>query len=187
MSANRTSVSVKSDHIKAFAHLVELVRLGDFSGAIDYIKSVATDMQNLGGALDQADRAQYPGDYGSAPPPPTGDGPLARFDAAPSQLAKWAPSVHPGAEDEALVVRYVAQGTPEADIRNRISLMNNFYGPGSSGGVNVNVVRKADGSYWFWKLADGVESLVPDVGGAGDAYVAAICATTGRPVIAPLG
>lgn len=69
MSDKRTNVSVKSDHIKQFAHLVELVRAGPPSNAVAYLNDHAVDFQNLGGALNLADRQQYPEDYGIVPQP----------------------------------------------------------------------------------------------------------------------
>ena len=59
-----------------------------------------------------------------------------------------------------------------------------FYGASGGGGVNVNV-RQAGGGWEFFSLK--ADAWLPDVGGAGDAYVAWICARNDPPrtVLAP--
>lgn len=173
MSDKRTNVSVKSDHIKVNAHLVELVRLGEHDQAVKYISEHQTDFSNMGGALDKADREQWPGDYGGGPVDPTDPpGVLGRFDAAPSDWAAW--RFITDAERTAMEARYPSQ---QVQIVNLVQ----FYAGGSAGGIAVNGKRNPDGSYWFWKLTPEGETLTPDTGGAADIYVNQLCDNQGRP------
>lgn len=57
-----------------------------------------------------------------------------------------------------------------------------FYGASGGGGVNVNV-RPAGGGWEFWSIQ--ANAWVPDVGGAGDTYVAWICARNDPPRAVP--
>lgn len=176
MSANRTTVSVRSDHIKAFAHFIELVRLGEYESATAYCHDHATDFQNLGGALDQADRQQYPGDYAPAPGPVIDPpGPLGRFDAAPSDWAAWA--FITDAERTAFKARHPAQAV-------QIDNLVQFYAGGSAGGLFIPKRRDADGAYFFGRLDPSAPEgsvWVRDVDGAADKYVAERCKAEGIP------
>ncbi len=116
------------------------------------------------------------------PPPPSGDV-LARFNAAPSQWAKWTFLVPE--EQWALLQKY---------NNNAVHRHINWW---DGDGYSLQGQHNPDGSYWYY-----VPNLPPpggdpagyygshleaDTGGAADAYVAKLLADAGRTMIEPLG
>lgn len=118
--------------------------------------------------LSERTRARYEqiaAQMGAPVPPIPPSDPLARFDAAPSEWAKW----HWTDETEgpSLIARY---GQPF--YANEVA----YYKAGGKGNIGGN--RQPDGtqfgSYWFAKLVAGIEVLTLDQNGAADAYIASL-------------
>lgn len=137
----------------------------------------------------------YPGTPGPTPTPeptPTPSDPLARFNSAPSQWAKWHQGFLEPSEVPALKAKY-----GDLPVDQHINWWD------AQGGYKLQGAHRADGSYWFFVPkppppgADPAgfygSDQVQDVGGAADAYVKAELAKpsadfpSGRPMIAPLG
>jgi len=125
--------------------------------------AVPQEVQNLAGRINYYAEQARPHD------------PLEAFRARlrVGQLCAWAQLSD--AESSALKAQY---GGPV------VLQYTQFYGASSGGGVNVNV-RQAGGGWEFFSLK--ADAWLPDVGGAGDAYVAWICARNDPPrtVLAP--
>lgn len=138
-------------------------------------------LQQGGTYEHQPDLPLPPSTPTDVPTPQTGEsGALADFYARArvGQLCAWARIT--SAEVDALNLKYGV---------NRVAQQIAFYGPSSGGGIGViSVVMPTSISatgYGFWKF-DPNEELVPDVGGAGDQWVATMATRQGKPVIAPL-
>lgn len=149
--------------------------LSNFVGTLD-AKGVPVpqDVRNLAGRINKYAAEAQPSGGGAIV---DGNGPLGRFDAAPSDWAAW--RFITDAERTALKQRYPGQ---DVTIDNFVQ----FYAGGSAGGMGVNGRIEADGSYAFWKLTPSGEVLTPDVGGAADAYVKQLCIDQGRTYIGHL-
>lgn len=106
--------------------------------------------------------------------------PLARFDTAPSQWAKWS-FIEPE-EQWALLQKF-----DNNDVHAHI----NFWA--GQAGFQIHGSHNPDGSYafrWPKPTPDGSyigDNIFPDVNGAADQFVAQIRAVQGLPMIAPLG
>jgi len=123
---------------------------------------VPQEVQNLAGRINYyAQQAQPPAD------------PLAAFTARlkVGQLCAWAlvtdaeRTALDGIYNPATVVQYVQ-----------------FYGASGGGGMNVNI-KPVGAGYEFFSLK--AEAWLPDIGGAGDAYVAWLCARNDPPRSVP--
>ena len=137
--------------------------LSNFVGVLDAKGvDVPIDVRNLAGRINYyAQQAQPPAD------------PLAAFTARlkVGQLCAWA--LVTDAERTALDALY-NPGTVVQYVQ--------FYGASGGGGMNVNV-RTAGGGFEFFSLK--ADAWLPDVGGAGDAYVAWLCARNDPPRSVP--
>lgn len=149
------------------------------------LADVAKNIGNLIGYLNKAEAEQYPS--GGQPPVDPAD-PLARFNSAPSQWAKWHQGFLEPQEQWALKAKYdpVAVGQH----------INWWDGEG----YKLQGERRADGTYWYRVPKPGPDpkgyygdDLLQDINGAADAYVKAELSKpspdfpAGRQMIAPLG
>lgn len=167
---NRTTASVRTDHIYLLSNFVGRLQAGVVFAPTGH---ELTELGNLAGALNAAIVPPIP--------PPDPADPLARMRLAPSQLSMWALADSP--EISAMY-----------DLHDRIAVAHQlaFYGPGGVG--NVSVFRTGAATYNFVRFFDEAGNkypndegrTVPDVNGAGDAYVALMCRLSGLPVIRPL-
>lgn len=95
--------------------------------------------------------------------PPSPDNPLARFDAAPSDWARW--TFWQSSEFAPLQARIVARsGEDPGSVYTRINQQINAYGS------TIRVYGRREGNN-YWCLTLPGPTLVADVGGACDAYV----------------